>query len=36
MCLNIYNGLIAVDPQNSDYYLANYEAYIEELKTSII
>lgn len=32
MCLNIYNGLIAVDPQNSDYYLANYEAYIEELE----
>jgi zinc transport system substrate-binding protein len=32
MCLNIYNGLIAVDPQNSDYYLANYENYIEELE----
>jgi zinc transport system substrate-binding protein len=32
MVLNIYNGLIAIDPANSDYYLANYENYIEELE----
>ena len=32
MCLNIYNGLIQVDPENADYYLSNYESYIKELE----
>ncbi len=32
MALNIYNGLIEIDPQNADYYMANYESYIEELE----
>jgi len=31
MSLNIYNGLIELDPKNSDYYLANYESYIAQL-----
>jgi zinc transport system substrate-binding protein len=32
MALNIYNGLIAIDPANSEYYLSNYERYISELE----
>jgi zinc transport system substrate-binding protein len=32
MLLNIYQGLIEIDPANADYYLANYESYIEELE----
>ncbi len=32
MALNIYNELIEIDPESADYYLANYESYIEELE----
>jgi zinc transport system substrate-binding protein len=32
MAMNIYNGLIEIDPANSEYYSANYESYIEELE----
>jgi zinc transport system substrate-binding protein len=32
MALNIYHGLIEIDAANADYYLANYESYIEELE----
>ncbi len=31
MVLNIYNGFIERDPDNADYYLANYESYISKL-----
>ena len=31
MVLNIYHALIEIDPENSDYYLANCESYIAEL-----
>ena len=31
MVLNIYNGLTGRDPDNADYYQANYESYIQKL-----
>lgn len=33
MALNIYNGLTGIDPDNSNFYLSNYESYITKLET---